>query len=255
MTMDTVNPAADNERLEAALRYAALGWHILPIHPAAGGLCSCGRGADCTSPGKHPLTPRGLKDATADPGAAPALVGERPRRQPRRPDGPRVRHLGPGPRRRRRPGGAGPPGAGTRTPAAGAQGRHGRRRPAPGLRLAGRHSRPQRHQGRGPADRRPRRRGLHPPGSLEPRLGAPLLLGGAALGGAAPPRRRRGCSTWSPAGPARRGRRPGEQTERSRRRPRRHQPPRPVIRSGLTGVTSRPPRAWPRAPATNAPWS
>lgn len=42
-----------------------LGWHILPIHGIHEGQCECGR--DCNSPGKHPKTRHGLKDATANP--------------------------------------------------------------------------------------------------------------------------------------------------------------------------------------------
>jgi len=42
--------------MRAALRYAALGWRVLPLHtPDASGVCSCGR-EDCPKPGKHPRT-------------------------------------------------------------------------------------------------------------------------------------------------------------------------------------------------------
>ena len=50
----------------AAMWYAAqLGWPVLPVHSIDAGACSCRR-PDCGSPGKHPLTPHGLKDATLD---------------------------------------------------------------------------------------------------------------------------------------------------------------------------------------------
>lgn len=49
----------------AALHYARLGWHVLPVHGIAQGACTC-RHAACTSPGKHPLTANGVKDATTD---------------------------------------------------------------------------------------------------------------------------------------------------------------------------------------------
>src|SRR6185437_11399503 len=40
---------------------------VIPIHTVSGaGLCSCGK-KQCNSPGKHPLTPHGLKDASTDP--------------------------------------------------------------------------------------------------------------------------------------------------------------------------------------------
>jgi hypothetical protein len=50
---------------DAALQYAAHGWPVLPLHTAVNGRCSCGNSA-CSSPGKHPRTEHGLKDATTD---------------------------------------------------------------------------------------------------------------------------------------------------------------------------------------------
>lgn len=55
-----------NELLTAALRYADEGWPVLPLHSAPHGLCSCGKDA-CPSPGKHPRTQHGVKDASSDP--------------------------------------------------------------------------------------------------------------------------------------------------------------------------------------------
>jgi len=51
--------------VEVALRYAAHGWPVLPLHTPHGGRCSC-TAADCGSPGKHPRTARGLHDASTD---------------------------------------------------------------------------------------------------------------------------------------------------------------------------------------------
>jgi hypothetical protein len=52
--------------LLAALRYAARGWRVVPLHWVdAGGACSCGK-PRCKSVGKHPLTEHGLADGTAD---------------------------------------------------------------------------------------------------------------------------------------------------------------------------------------------
>ena len=45
--------------------YASMGWHIFPCHSIERGRCSCGK-AECTSPGKHPRTRNGVKDATTD---------------------------------------------------------------------------------------------------------------------------------------------------------------------------------------------
>lgn len=57
----------ENERLNYALRYAALGWPVLPVHwIKENGKCSCNKN-DCKNQGKHPLTRDGLKDASTDP--------------------------------------------------------------------------------------------------------------------------------------------------------------------------------------------
>lgn len=53
-------------RLQAALDYAQQGLRVLPLHTIVqGGKCSCGNEA-CASPGKHPLTPHGVKDASCE---------------------------------------------------------------------------------------------------------------------------------------------------------------------------------------------
>jgi hypothetical protein len=50
----------------AALGYAARGRPVFPLHGLQLGFCMCSRRV-CSNPGKHPLTPRGLDDATLDP--------------------------------------------------------------------------------------------------------------------------------------------------------------------------------------------
>jgi hypothetical protein len=52
-------------RRDYAKRYASLGWAVFPCHHVESGNCSCGK-SDCKSPGKHPLTTHGVKDATTD---------------------------------------------------------------------------------------------------------------------------------------------------------------------------------------------
>jgi hypothetical protein len=49
---------------EAARAFATHGFRVFPVHTVFDGRCSCGR--DCSSPGKHPRTKRGVTDATTD---------------------------------------------------------------------------------------------------------------------------------------------------------------------------------------------
>jgi hypothetical protein len=51
----------------AALRYAERGWHVLPCHHITATGCSCRR-TDCSSPGKHPRTASGFREATTSSG-------------------------------------------------------------------------------------------------------------------------------------------------------------------------------------------
>lgn len=52
-------------RKRIALRVARRGWPVLPLHCIREDRCSCGR-PDCSSPGKHPMTPHGIKDASTE---------------------------------------------------------------------------------------------------------------------------------------------------------------------------------------------
>lgn len=61
---------SDNvQPLRWALAYSrALGWASVPLWwPTAAG-CACPKGADCPSPGKHPMTARGVHEASAAEG-------------------------------------------------------------------------------------------------------------------------------------------------------------------------------------------
>lgn len=56
--------AAENSLLQEALRYAARGWRVLPLHSPIAQGCSCGM--KCDNIGKHPRIVRGLKGATTN---------------------------------------------------------------------------------------------------------------------------------------------------------------------------------------------
>jgi hypothetical protein len=62
----TVSQLSSHLTLKAALWYAEYGFHVFPIHSIQGGLCTCNVGGRCNSPGKHPRTAHGCKDATTD---------------------------------------------------------------------------------------------------------------------------------------------------------------------------------------------
>ena len=65
------------EQLQTALAYASFGWAVFPVHSIRKGKCTCGRPA-CKSPGKHPLTKHGFKDATTDPAIVAAWWQKHP---------------------------------------------------------------------------------------------------------------------------------------------------------------------------------
>lgn len=58
-------PTSD-ELLSAALEYASHKFGVFPLHTPINGVCDCPKGPGCSSPGKHPRTANGLKDATTD---------------------------------------------------------------------------------------------------------------------------------------------------------------------------------------------
>lgn len=57
---------ANGKMCEAALHYAQMGLAVLPLHSIYKGKCSCGN-SDCGSPGKHPRTKNGVKEASKVP--------------------------------------------------------------------------------------------------------------------------------------------------------------------------------------------
>lgn len=64
-TLPPTPPAAE-PRIKAALWFANAGFGVFPCWSALEGTCRCPKGAACSSPGKHPLTENGFKDATTD---------------------------------------------------------------------------------------------------------------------------------------------------------------------------------------------
>jgi len=56
------------KRQQTVLAYAKRGWHVFPCYEIGpSGNCACPKGPNCGSPGKHPRTPSGFKNATTDP--------------------------------------------------------------------------------------------------------------------------------------------------------------------------------------------
>jgi hypothetical protein len=66
----SINHAAGSEEqpvmIEAALAFVQARLEVFPLHGLVNGVCTCQK-ANCSSPGKHPLTPKGFKDASSDP--------------------------------------------------------------------------------------------------------------------------------------------------------------------------------------------
>jgi hypothetical protein len=54
-------------KLEHASWYAERGWHVFPCHTLENGVCSCGNVNCGRNTAKHPVTARGVNDATTDP--------------------------------------------------------------------------------------------------------------------------------------------------------------------------------------------
>ena len=63
--MHNNNNTQPSPLLSSAIEYATKGWQIIPLHAYLDGCCTCEK-PDCGSPAKHPLTARGLHDATTD---------------------------------------------------------------------------------------------------------------------------------------------------------------------------------------------
>ena len=53
----------DADKLYWASHYGSRSWLVLPLYSVEGGRCTCGD-VNCRSPGKHPRTQHGVKDAS-----------------------------------------------------------------------------------------------------------------------------------------------------------------------------------------------
>lgn len=75
------DPAAVNEPAAAAMArvYLRTGWSVFPVWWAQQGRCACPEGPGCASPAKHPITRKGLHDATRDEATAAAWWRRWPR--------------------------------------------------------------------------------------------------------------------------------------------------------------------------------
>lgn len=66
-----LNPQVDSTGIDYALER---GWPVFPCHSIRNGQCTCPAGPACESPGKHPRTKNGVKDATSDPATIQAWL-------------------------------------------------------------------------------------------------------------------------------------------------------------------------------------
>ncbi len=61
--------------IETALDLVKQQLAVFPCHTIRAGKCTCGK-SDCGSPGKHPRTPNGFKDASTDPAIVAEMFGK-----------------------------------------------------------------------------------------------------------------------------------------------------------------------------------
>lgn len=68
MVAVSVTRPSPEQRIRAALYFAQRGFGIFSVWSCRdSGVCRCPKGPECGSPGKHPITANGFKDATTDP--------------------------------------------------------------------------------------------------------------------------------------------------------------------------------------------
>ncbi len=76
-------PGPEHRTLREARATSEVGWLLYPIYAVDDeGTCTCSRRAACTDPGKHPATPHGFNDASADPQRIAEMFSGRPDANP-----------------------------------------------------------------------------------------------------------------------------------------------------------------------------
>lgn len=62
------NIVPNKSLLNAALNFAVRQWSVFPVYGVRDQKCCCKQGEECQNPGKHPMTAKGLEEATCDSG-------------------------------------------------------------------------------------------------------------------------------------------------------------------------------------------
>jgi hypothetical protein len=75
---DHIRQGVDTTPAPSPLDYAARAWKIFPCHSIQRGRCTCSKGMECESPGKHPRTLHGVDDASSDLGDIRAWMSRWP---------------------------------------------------------------------------------------------------------------------------------------------------------------------------------
>lgn len=76
---DSIEPGAREAPYLYAQKTAPAGWKLYPVWAVDGsGVCTCPKRAMCPSPGKHPMTRHGSRDATSDPQELAAMFAPCP---------------------------------------------------------------------------------------------------------------------------------------------------------------------------------
>jgi putative DNA primase/helicase len=71
-------PKGNRCRFAKASDLAARGWPVFPLFPVANGRCGCTLGAGCDHPGRHPLHPDGVAQATTNKAMISLWAAEAP---------------------------------------------------------------------------------------------------------------------------------------------------------------------------------